>query len=72
MRREDAAHEDPSVGTRLTSAALCLGQDCNTVFDQSEAEACPICGSSATYPLAACLNRGRDTTGPSFVRLAAA
>ena len=70
MKRVDE-YEDAG-GIRLASATLCLELDCNTVFDQSAAESCPTCGSAASYPLAAWLNRGRDAAAPAFVRLTAA
>ena len=70
MRRVDA-NED-TAGIKLASATLCLELDCNTVFDRSAAESCPTCGSTASYPLAAWLNRGREATEPAFVRLTAA
>jgi len=44
-------------GVRLSSAALCLELDCNTVFDGSMGAPCPRCGSLMSYPLAAWLDR---------------
>ena len=70
MRRAKR-HED-GAGIELASATLCLELDCNTVFDRSAAESCPTCGSTASYPLAAWLNRGRDAAEPAFIRLTAA
>ena len=64
-------HED-APGIKLASATLCLELDCNTVFDRSAVGTCPTCGSTASYPLAAWLNRGRNATGPAFERLTAA
>ena len=70
MKRVDASEDAPSI--KLASATLCLELDCNTVFDRSAAESCPTCGSTASYPLAAWLNRGRDAAEPAFIRLTAA
>ena len=50
-----------SAGFRLTSAALCLELDCNTVFDGSAGAPCPRCGSVVAYPLSAWLDRGART-----------
>src|SRR5262249_14332791 len=56
MRRAVVAQS--AAGVRLSSAALCLELDCNTVFDGSMGAPCPRCGSVMSYPLSAWLDRG--------------